>query len=276
MVAPIGGNNGLGDNTIDYIFAMREEAISLFLADRLYRLYVEGKPSRTDLDAFTVQIRNNNFELLPSVKWLLSSDMMFSDKSMNSLTYKNPLELTIGTIKLLHKDSPNTLDPMLLDTNLLGRINWSPFFPGSVFGRDGFDDNAKFYSSYTQNQWISYTSRVAFDTASGSYLLSELIPATSVEISSPTAISSSTGNTYTGSLVISTAQLNLSAASGATVGSGSILTLTGGIISLPTLSLSTATGTLTMCDAIYDPAALTITVRAGTLTRGTIITPVTS
>ncbi len=133
---PISGNNGLTDNTIDYIFAQRAEAISLFLADRLFRFYIHGKPTRSELDTIAQNIRTNNFEILPSVKTLLSSDLLYSNISMNGISYKNPLELTIGTLKILHDKDPLTFDPRIYDTNLLNFLGWTPYFPGSVFGRE--------------------------------------------------------------------------------------------------------------------------------------------
>jgi uncharacterized protein (DUF1800 family) len=85
----------LPDNIVDYIFSKRKESIAIFLADKLYRFYVAEKPSRADLDIITSKILQNNFEIYPTVKWLLANNMMYSDKSMNSVIYKNPLELII-------------------------------------------------------------------------------------------------------------------------------------------------------------------------------------
>ena len=119
MQTSLMGNNGLTDNAIEYIFAQRAEAISLFLADRLYRFYVHGKPSRNELDTIAANIRTNDFEILPSVKALLSSDVLFSEVSMNGVSYKNPLELTFGTLKILHDKDPLTFDPRAYDTELL-------------------------------------------------------------------------------------------------------------------------------------------------------------
>jgi hypothetical protein len=115
---------------------MRERAISLFLADRICRFYSHGNPSRSELDTFAARIVANDFEILPSVKWFLSSDMMYSDLAMNGIYYKNPLELTIGTVKMLHWNAPGQIDSLLRDGSLLSRFNWSPYFPGSVFGRE--------------------------------------------------------------------------------------------------------------------------------------------
>lgn len=179
MQTSLMGNNGLTDNAIEYIFAQRSEAISLFLADRLFRFYIHGKPTRSELDVIALNIRNNDFEILPSVKTLLASEVFYSDTAMNSVSYKNPLELTIGTLKILHQYDPLTLDPRIYDTELLNMLNWRPYFPGSVFGREGFDDNAKWFTAYTENQWISFATKLASTTSSGSYLLTNIVPNTS-------------------------------------------------------------------------------------------------
>lgn len=52
-------------------------------------------PTRAQLDTIAQIIRNNNFEILPSIKSVLALDMIYSNVSMNSIRYKNPLELTI-------------------------------------------------------------------------------------------------------------------------------------------------------------------------------------
>lgn len=91
----INGNNGLTDNIVEYIFAKRSQKIALFLADRLFRFYIDDHPTRTDLDMIAQNIISNNFEMLPVVKYVLTLNVMYSDASMNSIHYKNPLELGI-------------------------------------------------------------------------------------------------------------------------------------------------------------------------------------
>lgn len=183
MQSPISGNNGLTDNAIDYIFAQRSEAISLFLADRLFRFYVHGDPTRNELNDIAANIQSNSFEMLPIIKTLLASDLFYSDASMNGISYKNPLELAIGTLKILHDKDPSTLDPRIYDTELLNMLGWRPFFPGSVFGREGFDDNSKWFTAYTENQWISFSTRLASTTTTGSYLFSNIVPVTNANLS---------------------------------------------------------------------------------------------
>ncbi len=196
MQASLMGNNGLTDNTIDYIFAQRSEAISLFLADRLFRFYVHGNPERTDLDPIALSIRSNSFEMLPIVKALLASDIMYSDASMNAVSYKNPLELTIGTLKILHDKDPLTLDPRAYDTELLNMLGWRPYFPGSVFGREGFDDTNKWFTAYSENQWISFATKLASTTTTGSYLLPNIVARTSTGLTGSFPVSTSLTNVY--------------------------------------------------------------------------------
>lgn len=245
---------------------MRETPIALFLADRIYRFYAHGNPTRGELNLFAAQIIANDFELLPSVKWFLASDAMYSDDAMNTVAYKNPLELTIGTIKLLHTNSPNVLDPMLRDSSLLSRFNWTPFFPGSVFGREGFDDNSKFYSSYIQNQWISYTSRIAFDTASGSFLMPELLQTTNRTVDTVTNIATNTGNTYSGTLVVTSSALNLTIPNSQT---GITIPVTPGIVSLPNFTMGTGSGTLSVRAGTFDPTGLSLSISDGYIQQGT-------
>jgi hypothetical protein len=55
----------------------------MFLADKFYRFYVAENPSRSDLNLIASEIIRNDFDLYMSVKWLLSQDMMYTNKSMN-------------------------------------------------------------------------------------------------------------------------------------------------------------------------------------------------
>jgi hypothetical protein len=80
--------------------------------------------------------------------------MMYSEKSMNANIYKNPIELTIGALKKLNYTN---LTPFKHTTQTL---NWRPYYPGSIFGRNGFDENKNFYNAYTATKWVSEASRM--------------------------------------------------------------------------------------------------------------------
>lgn len=209
----ISGNNGLWDNMVDYIFAKRELEIAYFLSWRMLKYYVWDTPSEIDIKMLANQIVMNNFELYPSIKWMLSSDLMYSDEAMNSVRYKSPLELSIGTLKLLSYKHPEKYNNLVTDTSLLTILDWTPYFPASIFGRAGFDKNDHFMNPYIHNQWTTYANKIAFETNAWSgmvYALWDLLG--NVRLTQNTGslmVRSSTGNTYSGSLNITNITLQL-------------------------------------------------------------------
>jgi hypothetical protein len=124
-------------------------------------------PTRTELDQIAQVIKSNNFDILPSIKSILTLDMIYSNASMNTIRYKNPLELTIGSIRFLRNNTLTgiTIDPNVYDTNLLRRLGWTPYFPGSIFGRDGFDNSLKWSSTSNQSAWMSASNYFTYRTS---------------------------------------------------------------------------------------------------------------
>lgn len=156
LKTPIAWNNWLPDNIIDYIFSKRDDEIGIFLADKFYRFYIWENPTRSDLDIITDKILENDFDIYPTVKWLLSSDLMFKNKALNSVIYKNPLELIIWTAKILWLDSSS------LDLRYsLQNLSWTPYAWWKIFWRDWYDDNSIFYTPYISNKWTSEASKFA-------------------------------------------------------------------------------------------------------------------
>lgn len=217
----VNGNNWLTDNVVEYIFAKRKQQIALFLADRLYRFYIDDTPTRGELDTISTIILSNNFEMLSSVKQILALDIMYSDAAMNTVHYKNPLELAIGTIKLLRNNTLSgiILDANIYDTNLLRRLGWTPYYPGSVFWRDGFDDSLKWASTSSQNAWMTATNYFTYRT-SGTWVLDFRIPLGNYrkELTNETiSVMTSLKNAFTGSLIIASGILDSTPISGAQI-----------------------------------------------------------
>ena len=81
-------------------------------------------PTRSELDVIAGIIKSQNFEMFSSIKAILALDMMYSNAAMNTLRYKNPLELSIGTLRFLKNNSFTgiALDPNVYDVNLLRRL----------------------------------------------------------------------------------------------------------------------------------------------------------
>ncbi|MEA3304744.1 MAG: DUF1800 family protein [Patescibacteria group bacterium] len=170
MIQSIDGNNGLADNTIDYIFSKREYEIALFLADKFFRFYIHDHPSQEDMETLTDIFVANDFDIFLSTKEILSSDLMYSDLSMNSILFKSPLDLVIGTFQLVNTGSAIDISTgstaRLLDTRFLRDLGWKPYNPESIFGRDGWDDNSAFYNGYTHNKWITDLSLIIMNNES--------------------------------------------------------------------------------------------------------------
>jgi len=141
----INWNNWLPDNIIDYIFSKRQKAISLFLADKLFRFYVWENWTKDELNEISNKIIQEKFEILPVVKWLLTSNMFYNHE--NDILFKNPIELIWNITKLFWVKKYYILDD-------LSNLNWYAYHPGTIFGRAWFDNNKLFF---TPSIWLAWT-----------------------------------------------------------------------------------------------------------------------
>ncbi|MHB1491126.1 MAG: DUF1800 family protein [Cellulomonas sp.] len=144
-------------HVIQYIASQRSQQMSLFLASKLMHYYLSDTPSNADLTAFASVIETNKFQILPSLTWLLSSDIMFRPQYMQADRYKTPLELVATYYSTLYGRNDDSVTP---SGSILGALNFTPYLPGSVFGRDGFNTNALFYSGTILNSWVSNSYRL--------------------------------------------------------------------------------------------------------------------
>lgn len=141
-------------DAIQYIAKQRSQQIALFLASKLMHYYLSDTPSSADLNSFASEILRDKFQILPSVKWLLSSDIMFRPQYMQSDRYKTPLEAVASFYSDLYGRDNYSAVP---DSALLSTLNFTPYLPGSVFGRDGFNSNPLFYSGTIVENWVHTT-----------------------------------------------------------------------------------------------------------------------
>ncbi len=209
IIKSIWWNNWLADNILDYIFSKREDEIASFLSYRLLKYYVLNKPTENQIKDFAEIIKQNNFDIYPSVKYLLASEVMYLDDTMNQIWYKNPIELFIWTLKLLHYKNPQIIDPLINDTSFLTNLDWIPYNPKSIFWRPWFDDNINFFNAYFHNQFVTLTSKFAYSTSSWSYNLSDIIWNTTLVNSWTTLVETSTWNTYSWSINLENISITL-------------------------------------------------------------------
>ncbi len=154
LKTPIAMNNWLPDNIVDYIFAKKQNEISQFLAKKLYNFYVWENPLEIELNEISQQLLQNNFDIYTTTKWLLSNDMMYSQRSMNAIIYKTPVDLIVGTKKILWVDNLSTF------RYSLSNLSWEPYMPGSIFWRDGFDENKEFFNATSVIKWSYEASKI--------------------------------------------------------------------------------------------------------------------
>jgi len=141
-------------STIQYIAKQRPQQIAQFLASKLMHYYLSDTPSSADLNSFASEILRDKFQILPSAKWLLSSDIMFRPQYMQADRYKTPLEAVACFYSALYGRNDFSAVP---DSSLLSSMNFTPYLPGSVFGRDGFNSNPLFYSGTIVENWVHTT-----------------------------------------------------------------------------------------------------------------------
>ena len=151
-------------HVIQYIASQRSQQMSLFLASKLMHYYLSDAPSGEDLTAFASVIEKNKFQILPSLTWLLRSDIMFRPQYMQADRDKTPLELVASYYSTLYGRNDYSVAP---DGSVLAALNFAPYLPGSVFGRDGFNTNALFYSGTILNSWVRSSYRLTHSGGKG-------------------------------------------------------------------------------------------------------------
>jgi uncharacterized protein (DUF1800 family) len=87
------------DDIVDIIF--KQPACSLFFAKRLYQFFVYFEPDQTILQEIAQLLVKENYELKPILLRLLTSQHFFDEKFYGAMI-KSPLDLVIGTARLLN------------------------------------------------------------------------------------------------------------------------------------------------------------------------------
>ncbi len=145
-------NNPQG--AIDFIVQQRKTQAGEFLANKLLHYYVTDNPTDADITAFSNVIIQNNFELLPSIKWLFASNIMYEPQYMSADRFKTPMDLVSSYYTLLWGMNNYNVIP---NSQELTDLDFRPYSPGSIFGRPGFNTNILFYSGTIMNRWIADT-----------------------------------------------------------------------------------------------------------------------
>lgn len=147
---------------VDYIFQKKGNNIAQFVVWRFYKFFISESPTQAELDTFVKVFQDNDYEILPMVKAMLTSKEMYSSTSMNELRYKNPLELSIGTQVLLRQSNLAPVDAFISQSPRT--LGFLPYRPNSIFGRGGMDKNAEWFNSFVHNQWMQLAPKFVFQS----------------------------------------------------------------------------------------------------------------
>ncbi len=138
-------------HVISYIEQKKKHEMAEFLASKLLHYYVSDTPLDNDVIAVASLVEKNNFEILPTVKELLSSDIMYNPLYMQQERFKSPPQLVTSFYTTLFGRNNYSVIP---SASILTDLDFQPYRPGSIFGRDGFNSNSLFYSGTIVNKWI--------------------------------------------------------------------------------------------------------------------------
>ncbi len=118
---------------IDIIHEQRPEAVSAFIADKLYRYYVYSSPTESNrqvVAGLANVFRSNNWNIRPVVRTLLASAHFF-DPAVRGSQLKTPLEFIAGVLRQFGSSEGNPQD-------WSRRMDQSVMDPPTVFGWPGY------------------------------------------------------------------------------------------------------------------------------------------
>lgn len=111
---------------------LETEACSKYIAGRLIRTFVEFYPSDEAIDQIATLIRDNDYNLQPVIKTLLSS-VYFYTAELRGALIKDPMQLVIG---LATMTAQQNIDPRWVKQAMTS-LTMAPFYPPTVQGWSG-------------------------------------------------------------------------------------------------------------------------------------------
>ena len=119
-----------GDDVIESI--MRHKACAPYVAGKLFRFFAYEEMESGLADALGRVLRDSGYDLRPVLKTILRSRAFYSRKAIGA-QIKSPIQLVIGTVRLLGIDLP----PLQMLQRGLQQMGQVPFNPPNVRGWPG-------------------------------------------------------------------------------------------------------------------------------------------
>jgi Protein of unknown function (DUF1800) len=119
-----------GDDIIDIILAT--PVCPRFIGSKLFRFFAYEDMDDKLMEGVGAVLRSNNYELRPLIRTILTSKAFYSDDAVGS-QIKSPIQLTLGTIRLLDLQMPQ-YRAIVGSLTQMGQV---PFAPPNVRGWPG-------------------------------------------------------------------------------------------------------------------------------------------
>jgi len=124
------------DQVIDLIFDEREQETAFFLCKKFYVFFISAEPDTTFIEELAAFMIQENFEIAPVIKKLLSSAHFYEERFMGS-RIKSPVESFISYLREL--EITPTADIKEFIRVQMQNSNEELLRPETVFGWDGYN-----------------------------------------------------------------------------------------------------------------------------------------
>jgi hypothetical protein len=140
-----------GDDVIDIILQHRECAP--YMAGRMLNFFVQDEPDPEVCKSLGAVLRENEYDLRPALQVLFKSRLFYSSGVIGG-QIKSPVQLVIGTMRLLEVEPPN----MLSLVGAMEQMGQVPFAPPNVKGWPGgrtWINTSTIFVRYNTAVWLA-------------------------------------------------------------------------------------------------------------------------
>lgn len=119
-----------GDDIIEII--LQNPACSKYISGKLWKFFAYEELEPQVNESLAAVLRESNWDMRPLLRTIFTSQAFYSDKAIGS-QIKSPIQLVVGTVRLLNLDMPN---PRMVEASLtqMGQV---PLQPPNVKGWPG-------------------------------------------------------------------------------------------------------------------------------------------
>src|SRR2546421_156104 len=140
-----------GDNVIEII--LNHPACAKYITGKLFKYFAYEDVEQPIVDSMAEYLRENKWELRPLLRTLFTSQAFYSDKAIG-VQIKSPVQLVVGTIRMLGLDVP----PRRVLAAALTQMGQVPLEPPNVKGWPGgrmWINTSTLFVRYNTAVWLA-------------------------------------------------------------------------------------------------------------------------